>query len=112
MGGAKDTVIGDLYSYGSLLAILLGMPFLGFLTRKLDGWLAPEAPVAVRALGYVWLGYYFMIYASNLTWGAACLYMNGIPFLGVVLCAKFFGPGKEFSNQPAPQQFATRKLLT
>jgi hypothetical protein len=111
MLGGKDTVIGDLYSYGNLFAILLGMPILGFLTRKLDGWVVPETPVAVRALGYAWLGYYYMLYASALPWGAACLYINIIPFLGVVLCAKLFGCGKQLSGQPTPRPFAPDRPL-
>jgi hypothetical protein len=89
--GAKATVIGDLYGCGNIIGILLGMPLLGFLTRKLDGFVAPEAPVAVRALGYVWLGSYYMIYGSELGWGGACVYLLGIPFLGVVLCGKILG---------------------
>lgn len=109
MYGSKSTVIGDLYGYGNIIAILIGMPLLGFLTRKLDGWVAPEAPMAVRALGYVWLGYYFMIYGSSLIWGMQAIYDTGIPFLGVVICAKLFSRRKEYGAKVTPPGLAPGK---
>jgi hypothetical protein len=100
--GAKFTVIGDAYSFGNFIGILMVMPMLGFLTRKLDGWVAPEAPVAVRAIGYVWLGSYYIMYGSSLGWTGTFLYLSGIPFLGVVLCAKVFGSRKEYGKVIQP----------
>ena len=49
MYGGKVTVIGDLYGIGGVFAVAGGMLFLGFLVRKLDGWLAAEAPMTVRS---------------------------------------------------------------
>ncbi len=104
--GSKASIIGDLYGCGTFIAILIGMAFLGFLTRKLDGWVAPEAPVAARALGYTWLGYYYMLFGSGVIWGVCVLYLSGIPFLGVALCAKLFGRKPEFDKKPEPQTLA------
>ena len=98
MYGSKSSIIGDLYGYGNILAILMGMPLLGFLTRKLDGWVAPEAPVAVRALGYVWLGYFFMMYASSLIWVLQAIYVTGIPFLVLLISARLATVGKNMAK--------------
>jgi hypothetical protein len=84
MSGAKHTVIGDLYGSGGIIAIFLGMPLLGFLTRKLDGFLSPQSPLVVRALGSTWLGTYWMMFGSALTWSFAGLYLSAVPFLAIL----------------------------
>jgi hypothetical protein len=104
--GATFSVIGELYSYGNFIAIILGMSLLGFLTRKLDGFLAPEAPVGVRAIGYVWLSFYFIMFATGFGWALTCTFLNGIPFLGVVLCGKLFGYKPKLDKKPEPRTFA------
>lgn len=100
--GAKSSIVGDLYSYGNFIAILVGMIFLGFLTRKLDGWVAPEVPVAVHAMGYVLLGNYYIMLGSDVAWCLCQFYLLVIPFLGVVLCGKLFGRKAESRQKPEP----------
>jgi len=92
MFGSKSSVIGDLYGFGGIFAVMGGMFLLGFLVRKLDGWLAPQAPMAIRAMGVVWLSSLWMMLGSALLWSVALLYLTAIPFIGVLLCAKIFGP--------------------
>lgn len=107
MYGTKSTVIGDLYGNGGVFAVAGGMFILGFLTRKLDGWLAPQAPLAVRAMGVVWLSCLWMMIGSSLLWCAAGLWINAVPFVGVVICSKIFGPAARRSL-PAPKYLLQR----
>jgi hypothetical protein len=97
MFGSKSTVIGDLYGFGGIFAIAGGMFILGFLTRKLDGWLAPQAPTGIRAMGIVWLSYLWMILGSALLWTATLMFLTIIPFVAVVLCAKVFGTSRRLA---------------
>lgn len=91
MFGSKSSVIGDLYGFGGIFAVAGGMFILGFLVRKLDGWLAPQAPVVMRAMGVVWLSLLWMMLGSSLLWSAGLMFLTAIFFVGVVLCAKIFG---------------------
>jgi len=97
MFGGKSSVIGDLYGFGGIVAIVGGMFILGFLARKLDGFLAPQAPMVMRAMGVVWLSYLWMMLGSALLWSAALLYLTSVAFLAVVLCAKIFGSSKRLA---------------
>jgi hypothetical protein len=90
--GSKSSVIGDLYGAGGMIGIFLGMPLVGFLTRKLDGFLSPQAPLAVRVLGSVWLGSYWLMFGSSLTWAFGAVYLTGIPFIALVLISRFLSP--------------------
>jgi hypothetical protein len=90
--GAKSTVIGDLYSCGSLIAITIGMPILGFFSRKLDGFLSPQSPLAIRALGVCWLSTFWLSFGSGITWAFCGIYLIAIPFLGIVLLARVLSP--------------------
>ncbi|MFZ5448839.1 MAG: hypothetical protein ACOZFS_09425 [Thermodesulfobacteriota bacterium] len=109
MYGAKDSVMGDLYGNGNIVGIVLGMLLLGFLVRKLDGWVASEAPVTVRAMGFIWMGSLWLIFGSGLMWGASGIYLTGIPFLGVVLCAKIFARRKAYGEKVASPRFVPGK---
>lgn len=94
MYGGKSTIIGDLYGFGGVFAVAIGMFIIGFLVRKLDGWLTPQAPLAVRVLGIVWLSSFWIMFGSSLLWCAGGLYINAVPFVGVVLCSKLFGTAR------------------
>ncbi len=107
--GGKDTVIGEIYGWGNLFGVVIGMALMGFLTRKLDGWVSPQAPMAARAMGFVWLGSYYMMYASGPTWNAGLIFLTGLPFVGVVMCAKIFGSGRKTSESQMRQQLASSK---
>ncbi len=110
MFGAKSSIIGDIYGCGGIIAILLGMPLLGILTRKLDGFLAPEAPLAVRTVGSIWLGSYWMMLGSNLLWGFSNFYLAGIPFAGIVLVSRILSPGAPAKKIPVPVRQAGVRL--
>jgi hypothetical protein len=45
-----------------------------------------------------------MMFGSAVVWAAGFFYLTGLPFLGVVLCAKVFGQGKEFNKNQASEQ--------
>ena len=90
--GAKGSVIADLYGAGGIVGIFLGMPLLGFLTRKLDGFLSPQAPLAVRIMGGVWLGSYWMMFGSSLVWIFGSAYLSAIPFIALVIISRILSP--------------------
>jgi hypothetical protein len=92
MYGAKSTVIGDIYSCGGLIAIIIGMPILGLLSRKLDGFLSPQSPLAVRALGVCWLSTFWLSFGSGIAWAFCGIYLISVPFLGMVLVARVLYP--------------------
>jgi hypothetical protein len=79
MYGAKSAIFGSLYDYGGLLGIIVGMSFLGFLARKLDGLISLSSPLVLRTLGIVWL-----------IWGMQILFLSGLPFMGLVIINKIF----------------------
>jgi hypothetical protein len=91
MYGAKSSVIGDLYGFGNIITVMLGMGLLGLLSRKLDGFLAPQRPQAVKAIGVCWVSSMWMMLGSSLTWAACAFYLNAIPFVGVVICGRLPG---------------------
>ncbi len=90
MFGGKSSVIGDLYGFGGIFTIAGGMFILGFLARKLDGLLSPQAPVVMRALGVVWLSALWIMLAGALLWTVALMFLTAAPFVLVVLCGKLF----------------------
>lgn len=90
--GAKDTVIGDLYSCGGLIAIIIGMPILGWLSRKLDGFLSPQSPLAIRAIGICWLSTYWLSFGSNISWAFCGIYLISVPFVGMLLISRLLFP--------------------
>jgi len=90
MSGSKTMVFGSLYDFGGVLGVILGMAILGFLARKLDGFIFARSPLILRTLGIVWLGMVWMIFGSNLVWGAAGLFLSGVPLGGIVIVNKIF----------------------
>ena len=108
MSGAKSTVIGDLYSWGGLLTVALGMACLGYLSRRLDGMVADTAPLPTRMLGFLWLGAVWMLFASALTWVAANLFLIALPFFGLYLCDKLF----DGQRKTLPENLAKRMVAS
>ena len=106
MAGAKSTLIGDLYSWGGIIPVALGMACLGYLFRRLDGMLIDKAPLPVRLLGFLWLGSVWMFFASGLVWSAQSLFLTALPFVGLYYCEKFFGNPKIIE----PQRLEKRKV--
>ncbi len=91
MFGAKSTTIGDLYSWAGIVTVALGMACLGYLFRRLDGMVTDGVPLPIRVLGFLWLGEIWMMFAGNLAWALACLFLTSLPFFGLYLCGKLFG---------------------
>jgi hypothetical protein len=89
MYGGKSSVIGDLYGFAGIFGVLGGMFILGFLLRKMDGWLAPGAPLVLRAMGVVWLSSLWMMLGSALLWSANLMFLTSVPFMIVLLFGKF-----------------------
>ncbi|MBK7917799.1 MAG: hypothetical protein IPJ94_16350 [Chloroflexi bacterium] len=79
--GAKSSLIGSFYGNGQLIAVVLEMALAGWLSRRLDGMMQPESPVAVRALGITWLSVLWMVWGSSDTWGLMLLGTMALPFI-------------------------------
>ncbi len=113
MYGAKSTVIGDFYNWGGILMVGLGMAGLGFLCRRFDGMLIPACPTLVRALGFLWLGNFWMLAAGHLFWILACLFLTGLPFLLLAGWQKLASPGRNnplvYGGHPRRRFPAVRK---
>ncbi|MFI5329509.1 MAG: hypothetical protein ACHQ2F_00520 [Desulfobaccales bacterium] len=90
--GAKHTVIGDLYGCGSIIAIIIGMPILGFLTRKLDGFLSPQSPMLVRTMGICWASTLWLSFGSGVSWAFCQVYLYAVPFVAIVLLTYVLSP--------------------
>ena len=88
--GAKSMVFGNLYGFGWLIGIILGMAILGFLARKMDGLISARSPLVLRTLGIVWLGLMWMIFGSGLTWSVAILFLSGLPGAAIIILNKIF----------------------
>lgn len=67
--GAKSSMVGAFYGMGNIVAVLMGMWIMGFLSRRLDGMLAEGTPWLVQALALSWMGNLWMIWGSNVPWG-------------------------------------------
>jgi hypothetical protein len=102
MYGAKSTVIGDLYGFGNIIAIILGMFLLGLCGRKLDGFLGPGRPQPLQAMGICWLSCVWMMLGSSLSWVAITVYLNAIPFVILVLFARLARQPEEPPIPPKP----------
>jgi hypothetical protein len=77
---------------------------LGFLARKLDGFISSQSPLLLRALGVVWLGETWMIFGSHAEWGVSELFISALPFMGIVIVNKLHmeqkrRPGRKFLKQ-------------
>jgi hypothetical protein len=87
--GPKSSVVGNLYTFGSIPAVLIGMAGAGFLCRKLDGMLTPRQPAAVRALGFTYLSFLWMFFGSNTDWTLQYIVLTALPFVTVVVMERF-----------------------
>ncbi len=99
MFGAKPTVIGDLYSWGGLFTVAVGMACLGYLCRRLDGMVTDDTPLLVRLLGFMLLAEIWMMFPSGLIWSAEVIFVTGLPFFGLHLCTKLFGKPKSTTRR-------------
>lgn len=79
--GAKSSLVGSFYQHGGWVGVLLGCLFAGYLSRRLDGMLAPQASNLVKSVGITWLSVLWMIWASSSTWGMMAIGAMTIPAL-------------------------------
>jgi hypothetical protein len=87
--GPKSSMIGNLYTFGSMPAIMIGMAIAGFFCRKLDGMLLPDQPAAVRALGFTYLSFIWLMFGSNADWTLQYIAVAAVPFAAVVALQQF-----------------------
>lgn len=83
--GAKSSLMGSFYDHGGWVGVLLGCLLAGFLSRRLDGMLAPETPVLVKSVGMTWLSILWMMWASSSTWGMMAIGAMAMPALAAWL---------------------------
>ncbi|MBK8934852.1 MAG: hypothetical protein IPM76_21575 [Chloroflexi bacterium] len=79
--GAKSSLIGSFYANGNIVAVVLQMALMGWFSRKVDGMVQSETPIAIRALGISWLSTLWMVWGSHDYWGLMLLGTMAIPFL-------------------------------
>lgn len=97
--GAKSSLVGSLYQHGGWVGVLLGCLFAGYLTRRLDGMLAPETSNLMKSTGITWLSVMWMVWASSSTWGMMAIGAMAMP----ALASWLFLP-KVLSQQNAREQ--------
>ncbi len=93
--GAKSSLIGSFYAHGSVVAVILLMWLAGVLSRKLDGMLAEDSPLLIKAIGISWMSVLWMVWGSADYWGIMVLGALFIPGLAVWL----FSPKERLQNQ-------------
>jgi hypothetical protein len=81
--GAKSSLLGSFYANGGIIAVGLLMWIVGVMSRRLDGMLAEDSPVLVRAIGISWLSMMWMVWGSDDYWGLMVMGILLIP--GLVL---------------------------
>ena len=79
--GAKSSLMGSFYDHGSWIGVLLGCLLAGYLSRRLDGMLAPETSTLVKSLGITWLSILWMVWASSTAWGMMAVGAMAMPAL-------------------------------
>jgi hypothetical protein len=102
--GAKSSLIGSFYANGHLIAVVLLMALMGWLSRRLDGMLQPETPIAVRALGIAWLSTLWMVWGSHDIWGLMLLGTIALPFLFGLVAFRFTGRPAQSTALVQPQR--------
>lgn len=77
--GQKSSLIGSFYSDGGVVGVVLLSALAGYLSRKLDGMLRPDAPTLVRALGICWMSILWIAWGSGDFWTLDQCYTLAIP---------------------------------
>jgi hypothetical protein len=77
--GAKSSLMGSFYGSGGLIGVILLMALMGYGCRKLDGMLAPENPILIKALGISWMSILWMVWGSHDYWGVTVFGVIVIP---------------------------------
>ena len=86
--GAKSSLLGSFYGEGGLVGVILLAALAGFLSRKLDGMVTPDAPLLVRTTGIAWMSVLWMVWGSSDTWGLMTFGILGLPALFLWLVQK------------------------
>lgn len=83
--GSKSSLMGSFYDHGGWVGVLLGCLLAGYLSRRLDGMLAPETSNLVKSMGITWLSILWMVWASSSTWGMMAIGAMAMPALAAWL---------------------------
>jgi hypothetical protein len=75
----KFTLLGSFYADGGLIAVVLEMAFVGWLTRKIDGMLKTDAPIIVQTLAICWLSMFWMMWGGAMTWALVRIGLLSMP---------------------------------
>ena len=108
--GAKSALIGDLYSAGNFVGVIIGMWLAGFICRRIDGMLDPASPILVKSVGICWTGTLWMVWGSDLTWAVNTLGALTIPGAALWLAMPKTAKSVKTTVQPIMQK-ATRKRV-
>ncbi|MEW6284999.1 MAG: hypothetical protein AB1509_02115 [Chloroflexota bacterium] len=106
--GSKSSLMGSFYDHGGWAGVLLGCLLAGYLSRRLDGMLAPETSSLVKSTGITWLSILWMVWASSSTWGMMAIGAMAMPALAVWLFLPKISArrdSKTMSFEPQPGQF-------
>lgn len=71
--GAKSSLFGDFYANGGVLGVVLGAILAGYLSRRLDGFLAEGNSILMKSIGVSWMSVLWMVWGSNEIWGFTLL---------------------------------------
>lgn len=85
MYGAKSSLMGSFYRNGGLIFVIFEMGLAGIFSRKLDGMLAKNSPLLVRAIGVSWLSLFWIVWGSSDSWAAIQLGSVLMPALAIWL---------------------------
>jgi len=85
--GSKVTLLGSFYRNGGLLAVLIQMALMGFLSRKADGLLRRDGPALLQAVALAWLSVLWMVWASSDTWALTVLGAMTVPAVALWLAS-------------------------
>lgn len=109
MLGTKPSLMGSLYNNGGIIALIISMGVLGFLSKKMDGMLDEESPLIIRAMGVGWLSMMWIVWGSHDYWGLSVLGMLSIP----IIILWIFAPkvNRMMNVQKHLQPVSTRKFL-
>lgn len=81
--GGKASLVGNLYMNASLIGVILGMGWLGILSRKLDMWVRFSNDVLVQAFALGVLSQLWIMWGSGLTWVLIRLGFLGLPAISL-----------------------------
>lgn len=87
--GPKSSILGCLYTYGALPAVVVGMFLLGVSARCVDRTVTRCQSTAVRAWGMMVLTFVWLMFGSTLEWSFQYVAVSTIPAVGLLFLSRF-----------------------